>query len=92
MNTPEGFNAEIFCVHDSKAEAYIAPFVQQNQALAIRQVSDIVNSGSEHVFAKHPEDFTLFKLGFWDEKTGSFMLHDAHISVCNLVELKDASE
>lgn len=79
----------VYCVYDSKAEAYIAPFCASNDAVCMRQLSEIVNSDSGHVFAKHPSDFTLFRLGWFSEETGNFNLQEAKSNLCVLAELKE---
>lgn len=58
-------------VFDTKVGVYFQPFFARSRAEAIRSFSDAV-SQSDHVFGKHPEDFTLFCLAEWDEESGQF--------------------
>ena len=62
---------KVFSVYDSKAEAYLPPFFLPQSAMAIRTFSDCANS-MDHQFGRHPEDYTLFLLGEWDDGTASF--------------------
>ncbi len=59
-----------YTVYDSKTEAYLRPFFMQTPAEAIRAFRDTVNDG-QSPFCKHPEDFTLFEVGTFDETSGS---------------------
>lgn len=61
----------IFSVFDSKAGAFLAPFVCMNVAVAQRWFHQMVND-REHDFGRYPEDYTLFYLGLFDETTAKF--------------------
>ncbi len=58
----------VFSVFDVKAGAYLPPFFMPEQGQAIRVFSDAIN-GSE-AFAKHPEDYSLFLIGDFDDNSG----------------------
>lgn len=59
----------MFTVHDSKAKVYGVPFFLHEEGMAIRTFSDMVNDPS-HAFGKHPEDYTLFYVGKYDDSNG----------------------
>ena len=59
-----------YAVYDRKAEMYSQPFLEIKDGTAIRAVQDIVINNKDHAFAKHPSDFSLFRLGSFDETTG----------------------
>ena len=59
-----------YAVYDRKAEVYSQPFLEIKDGTAIRAVQDIVINNRDHAFAKHPSDFSLHKLGEFDEQTG----------------------
>jgi len=61
---------QIFSVYDSKAEAYMQPFFFQGKGQAVRSFSDLVNDNST-LCGKHPQDFTLFHIGEFDDATGN---------------------
>lgn len=65
---------KIFSVFDSKAAFFGNPFFDQNEGSAIRNFSDAVNDSSNpnNMWHKHPEDFSLFYLGEFDNLVGSF--------------------
>ena len=59
-----------YAVYDKKAEMYSAPFLETKDGTAVRAVQDLVINSNDHVFAKHPSDFSLHRLGVFDELTG----------------------
>ncbi len=67
---------DAFTVRDSAAEAFMRPFFAQSQGAAIRSFSDMVNGEAEHPIAAHPEDYTLFALGTFNERTGMMETHE----------------
>lgn len=73
-----------YCVFDSKAEAYMAPFFFQTNGQAIRAFSDLANNKSSTV-AQHPEDFTLFSIGFFNDEDGS-LEPEVHHSLGTAIE------
>lgn len=59
-----------YAVYDSKAELFSSPFLEVKDGTALRAVQDLVINNKDHAFAKHPSDFSLHKLGDFDEKSG----------------------
>ena len=55
-------------IYDVKAEVWTTPMFFQAKGQAIRSFADAINSEGE--FGKHPEDYTLFYLGEFDERSG----------------------
>lgn len=60
---------KIFAVYDAAAKAYLAPFQLPREEMALRAFRDVINSPN-HELANHPEDYTLFLLGEFDNRTG----------------------
>lgn len=60
---------KMFTVYDSKLEAYLQPFFMASKGQAIRAFTDSVNDTTTQ-FNKHPEDFTLFEIGEYDDSKG----------------------
>jgi hypothetical protein len=58
----------MFAVFDNAAKLYLQPFLEVTDATAVRAVQDAAKG--DHPFSKHPEDFTLTRLGVYDEETG----------------------
>lgn len=60
---------EIFCIYDSKAGAYLPPFFDKSTGLAVRKFEQASND-EKMDFNRFAADYTLFKIGEWDENTG----------------------
>lgn len=71
---------KVFTVYDSKAEAYLPPFLAQTKGQALRSFADLANDKSTNV-GKYPEDFTLFELGEYDSIRGEYSMLQAKISL-----------
>lgn len=76
----------MFSIYDSKTAAYLPPFFMQTKAAAIRAVSDTV-ADPEHQFAKHPEDYTLFFLGTYEDENSTFHIEETPQSLAVCIEL-----
>lgn len=64
-------NIKIYAVYDSAVKSYMAPFFVQTEGQAVRSFSDTVNAVPPTMLGKHPEQFTLFHLGDFDDATGA---------------------
>lgn len=62
---------KIYSIFDSAANAYTSPFFMHNDALALRAFEDNVNANNENNIAAHPDQFTLFNLGEFDDSNGT---------------------
>jgi len=58
----------VYSLFDVKAAVYGTPFFMQNDSMALRSFSDLVNDRNTMVF-NHPEDFTLFGIGEFDDQS-----------------------
>lgn len=56
-------------VRDIKAEAFAPPFVVSARGMALRMFSDWC-SDPKTMIGRHPEDFQLYQLGYFNESTG----------------------
>lgn len=71
---------KMFCIYDSKAEAYMQPFFFQATGLAIRAFEDLVRDDKSNI-SKYPQDFTLFELGTFDDQTAKLDLYVTPMSL-----------
>lgn len=78
---------DVFTVYDEKAEAFLPPFILPKIAQAKRVFADCVNSDS-HQFGANPADYTLFRLGSWDDSNALYLLDRAKQSLGNGVEFR----
>ncbi|AXL14697.1 nonstructural protein [Microviridae sp.] len=69
----------LYTIHDIKAKAYAAPFTAKSNGEAIRMLMDTVND-NKTIIARHPGDFTLFKIGDFDPTSGQ-------VAACNYEHL-----
>lgn len=78
-------------IHDSAAGAYNRPIFVPHSNLARRSLQDEVNRRDENnQMFSHPEDFTLYELGFFDELTARFELHSEPVMIARAKDLKDS--
>lgn len=78
----------LYTIYDVKAETYLFPLKLQNHAVALRELKRAVNDPQTQFF-NHPEDFTLFFLGTFDDNTTWFELEDTKVPLATLLELKE---
>lgn len=78
---------KVFVVHDVKAEAYLHPFLAPSKGLAMRRFADTVNDSSSQ-FNAHPEDFTLYEIGEYDDSVGLYTCHGSKIPLASAVEFR----
>jgi len=62
-------NTQFYAIWDNKAEAYLDPFLERNDATATRAVIAAMRDGN-HPLAQHPTDYSLFHVGIWDREKG----------------------
>lgn len=61
----------VVAVRDSAVDAFARPFFVPSTAVAVRSFRDEVTN-PESPMHKHPADYTLFQVGFFDEEGGQF--------------------
>lgn len=70
---------KVCAVRDSAMEAFLRPFFVPTTNMAARSFVDEVNRNAEdNAMYKHPDDYTLYCLGEFDEETGIFT-NDAQV-------------
>lgn len=61
----------VYTVRDTATEAFMSPFHAPTPGAAIRMFTDTVNDPNS-MLHKHPNDFYLFKIGDYDDATGTY--------------------
>lgn len=82
---------KIFAIYDAKTEAYHQPFFLQTKGQAIRAFSDAANDPKTE-FSRHPEDYTLFEIGEYDDQTGSVHNLTVNLALGSALELQSRSK
>ena len=77
---------KMFVIYDEKAQAYLQPWFLHQSGMATRVFSDCIND-PEHNFGRHPEDYTLFNIGEFDDSNANINLHPPK-SMGNGIEFK----
>jgi len=78
---------KVFSIYDSKAEVFWMPKFYINAGVALREFADAVAaSKGDNDLSAHPEDYTLFEIGNWDEREGDWIGYDAKISLGVAIE------
>ena len=76
---------KIFTVFDSGISAYMRPFFDVARGSALRSFADIVQDKTSAI-GKHPQDFTLFEIGEYDDSTAKITTYDAPVSLGVAIE------
>lgn len=66
---------KVCAVKDSAADAFGRPFFVPTIGLAMRSFIDEVNN-RESPFNAHPDDYTLYEIGEFDDNVGSLVSWD----------------
>lgn len=74
-------------VRDSAVDAFMRPFFVPTTNFAIRSFQDACKQ--EAAFKEHPEDFTLYELGDFDEETGKCSNLDSPRQLIRGVDIKE---
>ena len=80
---------KVFSIFDSCAGVYDRPFVAHNEASAKRAFGDIAVSADHHI-GQHPEHYSLFVVGEWDDNNGVIKPVD-RVCVVTALEMVSAS-
>lgn len=73
----------IFSVKDTKADAWITPFMLPTKEMAIRTFSQACNDDN-HQFGTYPQDYALSYLGEFDPIMGTFKTNDPQLVILGL--------
>ena len=60
----------LYSIFDRASGVYDGPFPIAADGQAVRQFTDFA-CNADHPIGKHPEDYSLFRVGVWDDVKGS---------------------
>lgn len=81
---------EVFAVYDSTVALYSKPFYSRSKGEALRSWVHIANDSESSIY-KNPEDYTLFHMASFEEKTGLFTNLEQPLSMGQAQEFKTAN-
>lgn len=65
---------QYYAIRDNLSEMYMTPVLFQNENVALRWFSGVVNQKDQNeVIYNNPADFELWKLGIYDNNTGDLI-------------------
>lgn len=65
---------DYYAIRDNLANSFLTPVLFDNENVALRWFTDVVNSKEENqVIYNNPGDFELWKLGAYDNITGNIV-------------------
>lgn len=82
-----------YAIYDIKSKTHGDHYSSVNDETAIREFSMAINSGNaRNLMAQHPEDFTLFFIGWYDYDTAELeKAEGGNRSIVNGMQLVDQS-
>lgn len=82
---------KMYCIYDHIGMVAAKPFLLQNNEVAIRAVKDAM-SQNDADFAKHPEDYSLYCIGEFNDSTMEIEIGQDNvrypIKLVQLIQLK----
>lgn len=80
---------KLYAIFDRASGVYDGPMPSKTDGLVTRGFIDMANN-KDHPIGKHPEDYTVFELGTWNDATGE-IIPSAPKKVINGAEASDWS-
>lgn len=66
----------LYCVYDSKVGIFHAPMVMLNKGEALRSWEEVANDDTKAI-CRHPQDFTLFEVGTFEDTLPEINMYKA---------------
>jgi hypothetical protein len=79
-------NYELITCHDSAAKAYLPVQNYGSIGLALRAFTDAAND-PKHAFNAHPECYTLFHLGSFEDLNATFNIKSTPVALAKAIDL-----
>lgn len=68
----------MYSIYDAAVQAYCRPVSSEADGKAVREFGDLCRN-KETPYGAHPEDYSLVRLGRFDDKTGVFHPEDPNV-------------
>lgn len=82
---------KIFVLKDDKSRTFGPPIVEQTRGMLIRSIQEGLQQG-QAIWAKHPQDFTLFEIGEYDVRSGNIELYESKSALGLVQDFKISSD
>lgn len=66
------FTESVYSIYDVCSQFYDAPFISANDGTSVRIVQDTLLL-RDNLIKRHPEDYQLFKVGYFNKSTGELL-------------------
>lgn len=89
-NTEKFVDLQVYAIYDSKSGAYQMPIFGTNHLVISRELEQLFSDPNQqkgNFLVSNPEDYTLFKIGEYDRKSGK-LTEKTPESIFNLLEIK----
>ena len=90
-NNDTGLNDYIFSIYDNVAQIFEPPFTEKNKGTAIRRIQDLIQSNTNSPYAKFPDNFVLYHIGYYDSSVGGILDLEPE-QVIQFLELTETKE
>lgn len=77
-----------FSIYDKKAQVYMRPFYAENEIFASREIF-VAMQNEKITLAIFPEDFDLYCLATFEEKTGELLASPKPVYVTSILACKN---
>lgn len=86
----KGYKMElnVYSIRDKKTGLYATPFFNHHKANAVRMFKINVNQEGSMINS-YPEDYTLLKVGVWNDETGKIEADDVQEVAAEAITLKE---
>lgn len=85
-------NPKLFVLKDAKSTSYGMPITAQTTGVFIRDIIQYELQRGQAVFARHPEDFSIFEIGEYDPTTGNLELYENKNCLGLVSDFRDLSQ
>lgn len=76
----------IYTIYDVKAKAYLLPIMMATDAIAVRSFTNVINQEG-HQFNQNPEDYTLHRIGLFDDENAEIKHYNPELIISGLQAL-----
>lgn len=73
----------VYSIFDSASAIYDRPFFMNSDAQAVRSFTDVCGD-ADHPIGQHPEDYSLVRIGIFDNNNGKLSVEDKETIITGL--------